>query len=112
MVAIVVLCGCTKGADQKQPGSGADVAPAATATADAATATDSDAAQHAACCNQCSAAAGRDPAGMDIATKDCRSYAGEFNGGPGVDDACLAHFKSVPTLLGDCWKLDPNKPNQ
>jgi hypothetical protein len=44
---------------------------------------------------------------VDISTKDCRSYAGDFNGGPGVDATCVAYFDAHHTLLGDCWKLDP-----
>lgn len=64
-----------------------------------------DGAKRAACCAQCTSAAQRDPAGMDISVKDCRSYAGaEFNSGPGVDEACVAYFTSTPTTLGACSK--------
>jgi hypothetical protein len=85
----------------------ADAKPAAANTAPADAPSGGDAALHAACCKQCASAASRDPAGMDISTKDCRSYAGEFNGGPGVDDACVKHFGDVHTTLGECWKLEP-----
>lgn len=60
-------------------------------------------ANRATCCAQCTSAAQRDPAGMDISVKDCRSYAGaDFNGGPGVDPACVAYFAGTPTRLGEC----------
>lgn len=60
------------------------------------------------CCAQCSGAGKRDPAGMDISVKDCRGYAGaDFNGGPGVNDACAAYFATTRTTLGECWKEAP-----
>jgi hypothetical protein len=108
LVAVVVLGGCTKSAEPKQPGAGAGAGAGAASAPDGATATDNDSVLHAQCCNQCGSAAGRDPAGMDISTKDCRSYAGDFNGGPGVDDACVKHFEATRTSVGDCWKVDPN----
>jgi hypothetical protein len=54
------------------------------------------------CCDQCSSAAGRDPAGMDISVKSCLSYEGEFNGRPGVSKECAAYFRASPATLGDC----------
>jgi hypothetical protein len=60
------------------------------------------------CCAQCAGAGKRDPAGMDISIKDCRAYAGaEFNGGPGVTEACVAYFATTRTTLGECWKEAP-----
>ncbi len=66
-----------------------------------------EAALRAECCAQCGAAAKRDPAGMDIGTKDCATYAGEFNGQPGVDVKCVAHFGQRPATVGDCRKEHP-----
>lgn len=51
------------------------------------------------CCEQCSAAASSDPAGMDIRGKACTEYRGQP---PGVDDACAALFQEHGTLVGDC----------
>jgi hypothetical protein len=62
--------------------------------------------RRAACCAQCTSASQRDPAGMDISVKDCRSYAGaEFNSGPGVDEDCVAYFTATPTTLGACSQV-------
>ncbi len=62
---------------------------------------------HGRCCDECSSAAGRDPAGMDLSAKNCLSYEGEFNGGPGVSEVCAAHFRSVPSTLGQCRQPSP-----
>ena len=59
------------------------------------------------CCAQCAGAAKRDPAGMDLSGKDCTSYAGDFNGQPGVDVRCVAHFGQQPTTVGACWQEQP-----
>lgn len=59
---------------------------------------------HAKCCGECTGAAARDPAGMDISGKTCTSYPAEWNTGPGVDDECRAWFAAQPQPLtvGDC----------
>ncbi len=62
---------------------------------------------HAECCTQCAGAAKRDPAGADLSGKDCTAYAGDWNGQPGVDVKCVAHFGQKPTTVGECWKEQP-----
>jgi len=59
------------------------------------------------CCAECTGAASRDPAGMDISGKTCTTYPAEWNGGPGISDECRAWFVAQPqsTLVGDCWKV-------
>jgi hypothetical protein len=59
------------------------------------------------CCKQCSAASGRDPAGMDISRNPCAGYPAEFNGGPGVDATCKALFSERRTIVQECWDLAP-----
>jgi hypothetical protein len=61
------------------------------------------------CCEQCAAAAARDPAGMDIRGKTCTSYPFEWHGGRGVDDECRAWFVAQPrpTLVADCEGAAP-----
>jgi cytochrome c5 len=63
-----------------------------------------DAALRERCCAQCAAAAARDPAGMDVREKTCTSYPAEWNGGPGVEDACRAWFvaQREPMRVGEC----------
>jgi hypothetical protein len=68
-----------------------------------------EASLQAGCCAQCTGAAKRDPVGMDVGTKDCRSYAGDFGGQPGVDPACTTHFGERVTTVGDCWAAYPEQ---
>jgi hypothetical protein len=97
-VGMLALVGCTRSTKpERSPGDAAAKDAAATETAPANV--------RAGCCAQCSAAAKRDPAGMDLRSKDCRSYAGEWNGAPGVDAACVEHFAASPATVGDCWAL-------
>ena len=64
--------------------------------------------QQATCCAQCTAAARRDPSGTRLDPTDCRKYMGTWNGQPGVDASCVAHFKDRPTTVGDCWQAFPD----
>ena len=67
-------------------------------------------AQRERCCAQCSAAASRDPAGMDLSGKTCTSYPAEWNGGPGLQDDCRGWFVAQPRPLtvGECAKAEPD----
>lgn len=61
----------------------------------------------AACCRQCLDASQRDPAGHDIRVSPCARYRGEWNGGPGVSNACAALFERLRTRVGQCMESDP-----
>ncbi len=115
----LVMASCT-GAKSAPAGDRASAAPsdgaASAAKGDAAAAAigepaggtaSTDAEVRSRCCKQCAGSASRDAAGMDISTKDCRSYAGDWNGQPGVDERCVAHFAGRKTVVGDCWKEQP-----
>src|SRR5687767_7495546 len=82
--------------------------PSAAAAPAAATA-DRDAESRGRCCAQCAAAADRDPTGADISGKTCTSYPMEWNGGPGVDDACRGWFVAQRHSLtvGECRPQRP-----
>ncbi len=92
---LVASCACTKSS-----------APAPAATQPLGT----EQAQRERCCAQCSAAASRDPAGMDLSGKTCTSYPAEWNGGPGVLDDCRGWFVAQPRPLtvGECAKAEPD----
>jgi len=101
VLAALVLVSCT----HPKP------APTTPATEPAAVTSEVDQKTLAHCCEQCTGAASRDPAGMDISVKQCTSYPEEFNGGPGVDKECAAFFATAGTKLGDCQKLAaPEQP--
>lgn len=101
MAVVVVAMGC--GGAKGKP---AEPDPSGTGTATAPTAGD-DAETRRTCCEQCSSAAGRDPAGMDISIKSCTAYRGDFNGAVGVDETCFQYFEANPTTVGDCANEAP-----
>ncbi len=48
------------------------------------------------CCQQCSAAAAQDPAGMDISLKQCRGYDER------LDQQCREFFEESPMKVEEC----------
>ncbi len=66
-------------------------------------------AQLRACCQQCAAASGRDPAGVDILAKPCSAYLGDFRGAPGVEQSCTAVLEQPKATVRSCQAvLQPN----
>lgn len=56
-----------------------------------------------ACCQQCAAAASRDPSGVDLRVQPCSKYRGPLpDGSPGLDQACAALLTEKQLTIGAC----------
>ena len=56
-----------------------------------------------ACCQQCTAAATRDPSGVDLRVQPCSKYRGaQPDGSPGLDASCAALLTDRKLTIGAC----------
>lgn len=106
VLPLVLLSLATLGADVSPCGRSRRPMPAVAPTSEPA-ATPDNSARLRDCCRQCTAAASRDPAGVDLSVQPCSRYGTEPAGGgpPALDADCARLLTEQRTLVGACQKL-------
>jgi hypothetical protein len=110
----VTACACKQPGAAPQPSPSPTVTPSPSPVAmapDAGPVALDPAAQRAACCTQCAAAAMADPSAVNLSVSPCTRFLGiQINGAPALDDACGEFFADQAELsVGEC-RGDPVEP--